>query len=184
MAYIRLWYLFLEPNWLVVSGWLLQKVPVVKQLANTQSSTVIAHLKSVFEEHGSPSKFVTDNGPQHSSASFREFSHTYGFTHVTSSPLYPQCNDLSERTVPTVKNVLQSVRNPARTLTWPCFVFVAPHCLMTYHRLPSFWMAKCIRQTFQQSLSLLPLLIETLMSSFNSDRMNDNFIYTRLKTSV
>ena len=59
----------------------------------------------------------------------------------------------------------------ARTLTWPCFVFVAPHCLMTYHHLPSFWMAGCIRQTFQQSLSL-PLLMEAWMSNPNSDRIS------------
>ena len=55
---------------------------------------------------------MTDNGPQYSSAAFREFSNTYGFTHVTSSPLYPQSNGLSERTVQTVKNenVLQKCK--------------------------------------------------------------------------
>ena len=53
---------------------------------------------------------MTDNGPQYSSAAFREFSHTYGFTHVTSSPLYPQSNGVSERTVQTVKNVLQKCK--------------------------------------------------------------------------
>ena len=84
---------------------------MVKKLANTQSSIiVIAHLKSVFEEHGIPSKFVTDNGPQCSYAAFREFSHTYGFTHATSNPLYPQSNGLSEWTVQTVKNVLQKCK--------------------------------------------------------------------------
>ena len=39
------------------------KLPLVRKLLNTQPSTVIAHLKSVFKEHGIPSKFVTDNGP-------------------------------------------------------------------------------------------------------------------------
>ena len=83
------------------------KFPVVKKLANTQSPTVIAHLKSIFEEHGIPSKLVTDNGPQYASAAFHEFSRGYGFTHVTSSPLYPQSNGLIERTVQTVKDLLQ-----------------------------------------------------------------------------
>ena len=108
---------------------------MVKKLANTQSYIiVIAHLKSVFEEHGIPSKFVTDNGPQYSSAAFREFSHTYGFTHATSNPFYPQSNGLSERTVQTVKNVLQKCKESGQD----------PHLAMLYlrstllsHDLPS-----------------------------------------------
>lgn len=43
------------------------KFPVMKKLPNTQSSTVIAHLKSIFDEHGIPSKLVTDNGAQYTS---------------------------------------------------------------------------------------------------------------------
>jgi len=57
---------------------------------------------------------VTDNGPQCSSAVFQEFSHTYGFTHVTSSPLYPQSNGLSQRTVQTVKNFLQKCKESSQ----------------------------------------------------------------------
>ena len=38
------------------------KFPVVKMLSTTQSLTVIAHLKSVLEEHGIPNKLITDNG--------------------------------------------------------------------------------------------------------------------------
>ena len=71
-----------------------------------------------------------------------------------------------------MKMFYKSARNLARTLNWPCFVFVAPHCLKTCHRLPSFWMAGFIRQTFQQSVSLPPLLMETLMSSSNSDSIS------------
>ena len=99
------------------------KFPVVKKFANTQSSTAIAHLKSVFEEHGIPNKFVTGNGPQYSSAAFQEFSHTYGFTYVTSSPLYPQSNGLCERTVQTVKNVLQNCKESGQDphLAMLCF---------------------------------------------------------------
>ena len=110
------------------------KFPVVKKLANTQSSTVIAHLKSVLEEHGIPSKFVTDNGLQYSSTAFHEFSHSYGFTHVTSSPLYPQSNGLSERTVQTVKNVLQKCKESGQD------PHLAMLCLRTTplsHDLPS-----------------------------------------------
>ena len=67
-----------------------------------------------------------------------------------------------ERTVQTVKNVLQKCKESGQDPHLASFVFVAPHCLMTYHRLPSLWMAGCIRQTFQQSPSFPPLLMETV----------------------
>ena len=54
-----------------------------KTVANTKSFTVIAQLKSVFEEHGIPRKLVTDDGSQYTSAAFRDFSHSYGLGHVT-----------------------------------------------------------------------------------------------------
>ena len=108
--------------------------PVVKKLANTQSSTAIAHLKSVFEEHGIPNKFVTGNGPQYSSAAFQEFSHTYGFTYVTSSPLYPQSNGLCERTVQTVKNVLQNCKESGQD---PHLAMLCFRTTPLYHDLPS-----------------------------------------------
>ena len=60
-------------NYLVVVDYY-SKFPVVKKLSNIQSSAVVAQLKSVFEEHGIPSKLVTDNGSQYSSAAFQEFS--------------------------------------------------------------------------------------------------------------
>ena len=98
-------FFWLNANYLLVVDYY-SKFPVVKKLTSIQSSTVIAHLKSVFEEHGIPSKLVTDNGSQYASAAFHEFNRNNGFTHVTSSPLYPQSNGLSERAVQTVKDLL------------------------------------------------------------------------------
>ena len=86
------------------------KFPVMKKLPNTQSSTVIAHLKSIFDEHGIPSKLVTDNGAQYTSSAFQEFSRSYGFTHVISSPFYPQSNVLIKRTVQPVKDLLEKCK--------------------------------------------------------------------------
>ena len=42
---------------------------------------------------------VTDNGPQYVSQEMNQFSATYGFNHITSSPYYAQSNSLAERTV-------------------------------------------------------------------------------------
>lgn len=111
--------------------------PVMKKLPNTQSSTVIAHLKSIFDEHGIPSKLVTDNGAQYTSSAFQEFNRSYGFTHVVSSPFYPQSNGLIKRTVQPVKD-LKSVKNLVKTHIWQRFVSVAPHSVMIYHRLQNF----------------------------------------------
>ena len=38
----------------------------------------------------------------------KEFSETYGFWHITTSPHYPQAIGLAERTVKTVKSLLES----------------------------------------------------------------------------
>lgn len=110
------------------------KFPVVKKLSNIQSSTVIAQLKSVFEEHGIPSKLVTDNGPQYSSAAFQEFSRNYRFVHVSSSPPYPQSNGLSERTVQTVKDLLQKCKESGQD---PHLAMLCLRSTPLSHDLPS-----------------------------------------------
>ena len=77
-------------------GFLGQHQLFVRKL-NIQSDTPIAHMKSIFEEHGIPSKLVTGNDIQFTSALFQEFRETYGFNHVTTSPYYPQANGFREK---------------------------------------------------------------------------------------
>ena len=80
------------------------------KLNKIQPDTTIAHLKSIFEEHGIPNKLVTGNDAQFTSALFQEFCSTYGFTHVRTSPYYPQASGFNERTIQTVKNLFQKFR--------------------------------------------------------------------------
>ena len=87
-----------------------RKFPLVRKLNNIRSDTTIAHLKSIFEEHGIPNKLVAGNDTQFTSALFQEFCSTYGFIHVTTSPYYPQANGFIERTVQPVKNLLQKCK--------------------------------------------------------------------------
>ena len=118
-------------NYLLVDDYN-SKFPVVKKLTSIQTSAVIAHLKSVLEDHGIPSNPVTDNGTQYTSATFQEFSRSYRFAHVTSSPLYPQSN--GERTVQTVKDLLHKRKESGQD------PHLAMHCLRSTplsHDLPS-----------------------------------------------
>ena len=88
------------------------RYPEVVKLNSTTSISIINILKSIFARHGIPSKLITDNGPQFSSHTFKEFSSTYSFQHVTSSPRYPQSNGMAERAVGTAKRLLQCAQDP------------------------------------------------------------------------
>ena len=84
----------------------------IAPLKNTSSDDVINHLKSIFSRHGIPERVFSDNGPQYSSASFAKFSEEWGFTHLTSSPRYPQSNGEAERAVKTAKTLLKKCKDP------------------------------------------------------------------------
>ncbi|XP_062521140.1 uncharacterized protein K02A2.6-like [Corticium candelabrum] len=73
--------------------------PELIRLSSTTSSSIIHALKAILARHGIPEILKSDNGPQYSSNEMREFATTYGFTHITSSPRYPQSNGLAEKMV-------------------------------------------------------------------------------------
>ena len=50
---------------------------------------------------------MSDNGPQYSAETFRQFAEAYHFTHVTSLPKYPQANGEVERAIRTAKSMLR-----------------------------------------------------------------------------
>ncbi|XP_059061669.1 uncharacterized protein K02A2.6-like [Achroia grisella] len=78
----------------------------VTQIPNLFSSSVIHVMKDIFSRFGIPEKLVTDNGTQFTSQEFCNFSKSWEFNHVTSSPLYPRSNGLAERNVRTIKTLL------------------------------------------------------------------------------
>ena len=80
--------------------------PEMALLKDTTASQVITHIKSVFARHGVPDVVRTDNGPQFSCTAFSDFAELFGFKHVTSSPRYPQSNELVEKGVKIVKRLL------------------------------------------------------------------------------
>ena len=85
-------------------------------LRKSTSQEVINHLKVIFARHGVPESVISDNRPQYSSAEFAKFAEDWGFTHITSSPKYPQSNGEAERMVQTTKNLLTKSDDPYEAL--------------------------------------------------------------------
>ena len=98
-------------NYLVIIDFLSRWIEIAR-LERTSSECVINHIRSIFSRYGIPEILVSDNGPQYSSDLFKQFAKSYGFTHITSSPLYPQANGEAERAVKTVKNMLKKTTDP------------------------------------------------------------------------
>ena len=73
----------------------------------TTCKQIVTHCKSQFSRHGIPDTLITDNGPQFSSTTFKQFSRDYGFQHQTTSPHYPQSNGMAEKAVQTMKNLIK-----------------------------------------------------------------------------
>ena len=81
-------------------------------LRDTTSQGVIQQLKSIFARHGIPEQVMSDNGPQFLLRHSPILPKTYDFTHVTSSPHFPQSNGKAERAVKTMKNLLEKANDP------------------------------------------------------------------------
>lgn len=82
----------------------------LERLYSCTSAAVISKLKSTMARHGVASTIISDNGPSYSSAEFQRFAETWGFTHITTSPHYPQSNGLSEKYVQIAKRILDKAK--------------------------------------------------------------------------
>ena len=86
------------------------KFPIIRTLRNISSSTIIHHLKGIFDEHGIPERVISDIGPQYSSEEFRVFNVRYRFYNFMSSPWYPPSNGFIERTVQSVTKIFTKAK--------------------------------------------------------------------------
>ena len=78
----------------------------VERITHTTTGGVTKVLKAQFARYNVPDTAVSDNGPQFSTKEFATFSKSWGFTHVTSLPRYPQSNGKAENAVKTLKRLL------------------------------------------------------------------------------
>uniref|UniRef100_A0A8C5M1Z9 Gypsy retrotransposon integrase-like protein 1 n=1 Tax=Leptobrachium leishanense TaxID=445787 RepID=A0A8C5M1Z9_9ANUR len=82
------------------------KYPEVLKLSDKSALSVIGKLKETFSRHGIPTEIICDHVP-FASAEVKDFAAKWGIKFTHSSPGYPQSNGLAERTVKTIKLVLQ-----------------------------------------------------------------------------
>ena len=142
-------------NYLVVVDYF-SKFPEVIKLCSTTSASVISAFKTIFSRFGIPKKLVTDNGSQYSSDDFQNFAKDYNFTHVTSSPYFPQSNGCAERAVQTVKSILKTATD-------------AYMSLLIYRTTPLPWCGLSPAELLmgRRLRSNLPQTVEQLMPSWD-----------------
>ena len=63
------------------------------------------------DSHSAVQVFWFDEGPQFTSKKFREFAAQWCFTHITSTPRYPQSNGKIETTVKSMNKIIRSSWN-------------------------------------------------------------------------
>ena len=84
----------------------------ISKLNHLTADAIVTHTKSIFARHGIPEVVYSDNGPQFQSSVYNQFASTYQFSHITSSPYFPQSNGEAERAVSTIKNLLKKEGDP------------------------------------------------------------------------
>ncbi|UYV63652.1 K02A2.6-like [Cordylochernes scorpioides] len=103
-----------ENKWYLVVIDYYSRFPEMIQLDRLTASVVVRSCKSIFARHGIPETVVSDNGTQFEAArEFANFARQYGFTHVTSSPRFPQSNGMEEAGVKIAKLILKKNQDPS-----------------------------------------------------------------------
>ncbi|UYV74356.1 K02A2.6-like [Cordylochernes scorpioides] len=103
-----------ENKWYLVVIDYYSRYPEMVQLDRLTASVVVRSCKSIFARHGVPETVVSDNGTQFGAArEFANFARQYGFTHVTSSPRFPQSNGMAEAGVKIAKLILKKNQDPS-----------------------------------------------------------------------
>ncbi|UYV80018.1 K02A2.6-like [Cordylochernes scorpioides] len=103
-----------ENKWYLVVIDYYSRFPEMIQLDRLTASVVVRSCKSIFARHGIPETVVSDNGTQFGAArEFANFARQYGFTHVTSSPRFPQSNGMAEAGMKIAKLILKKNQDPS-----------------------------------------------------------------------
>ncbi len=86
----------------------MSKFPEEMKIRDKTAHTVTEKMKAVYARHGIPKELVCDHVP-FAGYEMKTFAVEWGIKLTHSSPVYPQSNRLAERTIKTVKHVLNKV---------------------------------------------------------------------------
>ena len=100
---------------------------VMRKLTSMMAHHIANHCKQIFAEYGWPDTLISDNGPCHTSKTFKELMAESHMNHITSSPHYPQSNGLAKKYVQIVKNLFHEPKEEGQDLY---------KCLMIYRNTP------------------------------------------------
>ena len=131
----------------------------VERVTNLTTQGVTKVLKEMFARYGILDQVMSDNGPQFSSASFKEFAAEWMFKHVTSSPHYPQSNGKAENAVKIVKRLFSKCRDARKS---------EYQALLDWRNTPTEGMGTSPAQRFlgRRCRTLLPTCSALLQPSF------------------
>ena len=76
-----------------------------------QSAAVVQATKQHLRHNRIPHTLLTDNGSKYTSDLFKEFTKTYKFNHITSSPYWSQSNVRAEGAVKSAKHILRTAKD-------------------------------------------------------------------------
>ena len=128
-------------QYLLIVDYYCRYLEISKLSSRTTADDIINQTKSIFARHGIPEVVYSDNGPQFRSEAYKQFAAEYQFTHVTSSPYFPQSNGEAERAVGTIKSLLKKEGDPYLALlayrSTPLAVGFSPTELLMSRKLRS-----------------------------------------------
>ena len=81
-------------------------------LTSLNTTSVITAFKTIFSDTGIRLTLVTDNALCFTSKEFEDFTKSWNFTHMTSSPRYPKGNAHAEKAVGMVKQIYNCCDDP------------------------------------------------------------------------
>ena len=105
-------FIFNDKTYILVVD-LFSHFPVLRQLSGESTKLVLNALKGIFSNFGIPETIISDNGPCYKSQEFNIFCSRFDIKHVTSSAYNHQANAITERSIQTVKHLMN--KNPNDT---------------------------------------------------------------------